>query len=328
MSLFGLGGSAPVSPGTYTVAVKIDTPSKCPEKTLPVTVDACNGNSSISWCMILLITGLVLLLGGSVLFTVGWAFLCAMPCIIGGASFFAVPTGGLSLLIFIFICVFIVVAVVLGELFMMVGAILLLLWLYFCGGCDGVRSPISFYEMLRFCHWFLMWIGGFVFLIDCVILHASGTCATGWLAIVGYLIDAGAIGWANLLVYWFGNAIGCFNSWPSLLRCRGFHPRCTFLAWMNNRSHGRYRDRASHAIVTTANRRLVRIAKQNRRFRVSKTERKERLRLTSWATRECFSSSWSFPCSSFPKPCWRATHSVFASVSRGAGRDVSDARLH
>jgi hypothetical protein len=28
------------------------------------------------------------------------------------------------------------------------------------------------------------------------------------------LLDWGAIGFISLLVHWYGNSIGCFNSWP------------------------------------------------------------------------------------------------------------------
>jgi hypothetical protein len=232
MSSFGLGGHADVPPGDYTVAVKIDTPSSCPEATLPVTVDPCGAPAQvdrfwprISWCMILLIAAFLLLLAGTILFTVGFAVLILLPCIAMALVALGWFTAGATVLVLVIICVVIVAAIMLGPIFIMVGLILLVVWAYACGGCDGIRAP-DFCNILQKCNSFLMAMSFITIVIDYVFLGVSvilslfcGGIYSGWVELVPAAIDAGAIAFAIIIVNIVGNGIGCFNSlwWPPFL---------------------------------------------------------------------------------------------------------------
>ena len=166
----------------------------------------------LSECMLLLISGLGLLLGGSFLFTIGAAVLLFFVCLAE-----AQLVGVIVLLVFL-------VVAELGLIAMVIGTILLLIWFFACSGCDGLTSPFSSCEMLRFLHWVLLWIGIPLGILESLILSGAGSGSSicgvplaGLLNLIPMLLDWGAIGFISLLVHWYGNSIGCFNSWPYII---------------------------------------------------------------------------------------------------------------
>ena len=227
------------APRTVTATVGIDKCRQDVSVTLTRCADPVSGNGSpprFSWCMLMLIIALGLLFAGSLMFTFGFAVVNAWPCFIWAGNAAAAPTGGLSILLAVLIYAFCFELAVVGAICMIVGLILLLLWVYYCGGCDGIRSRLSFCDMLNTCEWLLMLGSTLVLVIEGAMLAlsavASGVCSVvlvpgaggvvlspiglGTAAVI-WLIDAGVLGLANFIVYWFGNAMGCFNSWPSFV---------------------------------------------------------------------------------------------------------------
>ncbi len=186
---------------------------------------------AIPWCLFMMIGGLLLFFAGHILFTIGACVLLLWPCFIDGAVALATPTGGLAILAAVIIYWIFVIITFVGALMSVVGVILIVVWLFRCRGCDGIKSPISMCEMLRLCAWLLGFGTFFTILLDSLLVWAasvvSGVCGTVFAGVAGFLfallgsipwlIDMGALAVVNFIIYYYGNAIGCFNSWPTSL---------------------------------------------------------------------------------------------------------------
>jgi hypothetical protein len=192
-------------------------------RSFDIVLRPCTKPKGFCWCCLLLALALILLIGGSVFFALSSAFLPLGLCIASAAKAAAIPTYGLSILGGVMSYAACVIVAVVSFAAIVLGLILFAFVLWQCRGCTELSSPVSYCDLLRWAHFFLLIIGVPVALLN-FLWHIAGSfvgsiClpATGWLLNLGFmLVDMGAISLCLFVVNWLGNATGCFSSLPGI----------------------------------------------------------------------------------------------------------------
>jgi len=218
---------------THTVTATVGR-DHCRTQAPPRTVTRCQPGvptwkdsfwPKIPWCLILMFAGLVSLLVGMLLFTIGVAAVASVVCWFWLASALIETVIG-PWIVFVVWLILAVGGIVLGAILFILGVILLIAWLLMCGGCDGLKSPVSFCEMLRLLLKALQVLAVVFGILETITLGASFVgaviCGVGWASFMAvidavmWLVDIGFLTFLIFGVEYFGNALGCFNTAPTL----------------------------------------------------------------------------------------------------------------
>lgn len=241
--LFGDGGSSQdavttehtyTSAGPFQASVSIRRHYRCrPIDDGPryTTVSPCPEEEEekeqppqFTWCLLLMLGGLVSLLAGMIFLTIGVAAMAAVVCFFWLASWL-IPTGVGPFIVWIVWMVLFVGGVVGGVVFITIGIVMLVTWLFICGGCDGLKSPVSVCEMLKqFMKW-IEFLGAATAFVETIILALSGigavVCGVGWASwmvlfdAAMWCVDMGALWLLFMGTDYLANAIGCINTTPN-----------------------------------------------------------------------------------------------------------------